>query len=221
MSSSPRRNTNMLSYDNDDLYYESDSSNLSVYSDADLDDLGYNDLELFGDRFPEDEIPPQTDAEILAAKIQEDESIMMERAQRMKLQHPDDMDLILPARELPSVQEMNQEWFSILDAEIKTQTYLWAIPIIENWWKVVLNKKRTLASKLASAKLENERRFQLHYWKKIHSSGSIRKLGPLIPFEDEFSRMLMMKRFHNLLIAGLEERDRLANLAALIEAIFS
>jgi hypothetical protein len=183
---------NMFSHEDDS--YESDSDNYSVYSDTGLDEL-----ELLGDRYADE--PPQTEAD----KIEDaQETADEERKYRESLiQHPDEMEFILPTRVMPSVKVMNTCFQVILDMEQRAEAAVWAVPIIENWWCRCLDIKAARYVKQRALARSKE----LAVWKKArYGSRGISQLGPLIPFEVAYKQMAAMKRSHKIIKDGIEER---------------
>jgi hypothetical protein len=178
----------------DDSYesysYESESD-YGGYSDADLSD------EELGDRYAED--AKQTEIYKIEDEVEQAEEERKYKASL--LQHPDEMEFIRPARKLPSVEEMNAWFYSLLNAEAEARVRAWAVPIIEAWWKRCLITK---AEKAEEKRME-WRCQELAEWKKVRAPRRwISQLGPLVIFEDEYALMREYRNNHRLIKAGIE-----------------
>ena len=177
--------------------YESESD-YGGYSDADLRD------EELGDRYAED--VKQTEIENEMEQAEEER-----KYKASLLQHPDEMEFIRPARKLPSDEEMNAWFYSLLNAEAEARVRAWAVPIIEAWWKRCLIAK---AEKAEEKRME-WRRQELAEWKKVRVPlRGISQLGPLVIFEDEYALMRECRNNHRLIKAGIEARVQSAKAKA-------
>ena len=182
---------NMFSNE-DDSTYESDGD-LSVYSDADFDDVTSD-----GDRY---------DDELLLTNGQKIEDELEDaELNAPKLEDPDEMNYILPTRVLPSVEEQYEWLYSLLDADQTAAVRKWAVGVIEKLWV----KHLTLKKVRAEQKHQERRVQELRDWKSArYGRKGILCLGPLIPFETEYAHMSEMKQKHNLIKVGIEERIRM------------
>jgi len=103
-----------------------------------------------------------------------------------KLQHPDKMEKILPARILPSVEEQEREYSEWIAFELLKCRQLKAVPIIERFFSYCLS------TKVARAMLNHKhhRHQQLNEWKKLfctpRTTRGVQRLDPLPPFEEEY-----------------------------------
>ena len=204
------KHTNMFSAE-ENVSYETESDcddNHSVYSDVELDDDHGDLFECAGDRFTEE--VPQTEAEKMADKIDVQESELKERAERLKLQHPDEMEYIRKALVMPCEKEMNAIWYAFLDEEIKIQSQALAVPVIENWWSLCVKRK----AKRTAEQFEKDRRTLFNSWKRIRSKSCIRQLSPQVPFEESYKLMQEVKRIHSLINSGIQERIRMIKVNA-------
>ena len=105
---------------------------------------------------------------------------------RPKLQDPDKMDKILPARILPSVEEQEKEYFDWLSSELIKAKQVLAVPIIERFFSYCLFTKSTRAQ----LNYERHRQQQLSEWKSLYdtprTTRGILRLDPIPPFEEEY-----------------------------------
>ena len=208
MSESPRH-MNMFSHE-DDSYIESDC--YSVYSDAGLDDFYNEDIETSGDRYDEEELV-QTEQEKQADLIAEQEQEHVERMARFCIQNPDEMELIRPMRALPSVKEMYDEWYALLDVEARSRAYASAVPIISRVWRLFLDRK----TELKVEKAEQLHRSIFREWNKRRSPCCIKQLTLLVnntTFNEQYIRMLDINDRHRLIKTAVEERSRMISVVA-------
>jgi hypothetical protein len=159
------------------LYSDEESEYSHQYSDGEFSD--YSDPELgevniFGDRFEEDDI------------IEEDEKAdeKYRAFQASRLQHPDEMEIILPPRtDIPSVEEQMKCFYTFLASEQFEKDKAWAVPVIEAWW---------IAQQ--ASKAFREKHSELAAWKKSQRKHmGILTLGPILSFEEEYEKMRAQK----------------------------
>lgn len=157
--------------DRDDEFY-------SDYEDRDYEDRDY------------DEIFQNTEAE----KITEDNEQYYKT--RPKLQHPDEMDKILPSRILPSIEEQENEYAEWLEAEQLKVKKAQAVSIIKRFFSYCLSTKSTRAQ----LNYERYRHQQLREWKKLYdiprTTRSIRRLDPIPPFNEEYLKYSSISAEH-------------------------
>ena len=105
---------------------------------------------------------------------------------RPKLQDPDKMEKILPARILPSVEEQEKEYFDWLSSELIKAKQVLAVPIIERFFYYCLSTKSTRAQR----NYERHRQQQLSECKSLYDTPRITRgilrLDPIPPFEEEY-----------------------------------
>ena len=129
---------------------------------------------------------------------------------RPKLQDPDKMEKILPARILPSIEEQEKEYAEWLEAEIQKSRQAQAVTIIERFFSLCLKTKD------ARIKLNYERHCQqqLSDWKSLYDTPravrGILRLTPLPPFEEEYLKYS--------LIAAEDEKKNAIEKAAIDKA---
>jgi hypothetical protein len=177
----------------EDDSYESESD-YGGYSDTDLRDEG------LGDRYAEEDYK-QTEAEQLEDENDQDDD--ERKYKNSLLQHPDTMELILTPRVMPSVNEMNECFDDIINTEYTAKAHAWAVPIIENFVRYYLDKKKAKRDQLT---VERKRK-ELVSWKAARNGRhGIRQLGPVIIFEVEYQLMADAKLKHSLIKTGIESR---------------
>ena len=122
-------NENMYSYEGE--YYSCDEQEydgeFDLYSEAELDDV----KEFDGDRTDE-----RTKDQVYDDMYDDEKKI-----QDSRLQNPDIMTYIRPARVLPSKAEQDAWFQSVIDGEVYAMKTAQVVPLIENWWKKCLIKK--------------------------------------------------------------------------------
>jgi hypothetical protein len=190
------------------------SRDLSDYSDNYSDDEGYSDPDsdiYYGDRFSEEDekyVPTKQDKQ---DKI--DDDFEQWEAQRPKLQDPDTMEFIRPARKMSPSEEMYREYYDMLDRESRAADEKWAVAMIENFFSLCLKNKRTREA----AEHQQWRRNRLAVWKKIHNPPvrSILSLKPLGDFETEYKQMEEQTAHAELIKKGIN--DRLQSIRAAAE----
>ena len=158
-------------YESDDGYFSHNEDRCDYYSEDDEDrDYEAEDYEA---------IIKKTDADIYTEANEKYYS-------QPKLQDPDKMTKILPARILPSVEEQEKEYSDWLASELLKAMQLKAVPIIERFFSYCLSTKSTRAQ----LDYDRLRQQQLDEWKKLYdtprSPRGIKRLDPLPPFEEEY-----------------------------------
>ena len=206
------RHKNMSEDESSDLQYNgvySDTESL-LDVDHDVSDSDGYESDTNGDRYSDEVYQVKVDK--LAAEIQADEDEMKKRYNRLTIQNPDEMEFILPTRQLPSIQEMNEEWDKLINLSFVNQKRLWAVTIIQKWWKPQFDRIM-LKSKLAIEQArERDRRKQYFIWKKIRSPLYISQLRPIASFESDYLKMIEMKRNNSLIQSEMDEKKRMVAL---------
>ena len=133
------------------------------------------------------------------------------KANQDRLQDPDTMAFIRPARKMPSIKEMNAWFEGILNAEIDGKQRAWAVSVLEKWWIIISGRKAQ------QAKLEyyKTRVTDLIKWKRVRQKRqSIGQVGPIIPFDKEYEAMMVIKKKSSLIKDGLDEHFRMIKVRA-------
>ena len=162
-------------YSDDDGYFShnEDRYDEECYSEADDEDRDYEAEDY-------ETIFKKTDADKIAEANENYYNT------RPKLQDPDKMDKILPARILPSVEEQEKEYFDWLASELIKAKQVLAVPIIERFFSYCLSTKSTRTQ----LNYERHRQQQLRDWKSLYdtprTTRGILRLDPIPPFEEEY-----------------------------------
>ncbi len=183
---------NISSYEEgEDSCYESDGE-FDVYSDVEFDEVVCD-----GDREIE-----RTQAQIFDDAVEDDEMKISAR-----LQHPDSMNCIRPAREIPSKADQDVWLKSLIDGEKLSLAKTAAVPVIESWWKVCLVKLKR--KRLIEIEIEHSR--EVSQWLSLHrGSRGFSQLAPLMrTFAETYNEMIMKKKQHSLIKAAINERLRM------------
>jgi len=190
------------------------SGDLSDYSDN-YDDEGYfgpDSDSLYEDRFEDSEDEDEKINEPTQMEKIEDEIEHWENT-RPKLQDPDTMEFILPARKIPTVEEMDREFYDMLAHERRVADTKWAVVMIEDFFYRCLKNKRARDE----ANYQAWRRAKLAAWKKARNPPVkyILSLKPLAEFETEYA--LMEK--HESRVKAIKQGivDRLQRIRAAVE----
>lgn len=184
----------------DEGFYSSDGE-FSGYSDSEFSDVH----SMYGDRFDEDMSDEyRSDEEIMKTLAREQDMESYDDLPR--LQHPDDMELILPAREMPSIEEMNAWYEEVRKTEFDAKRMAWAVKVIENWWSFSLTNR----SKQLDLKYRQKRIAELLEWKRNRLGRRlIKQLSPLRPFDEEYEEMMIAKKKFNDARSIVEEHFRM------------
>ena len=113
-----------------------------------------------------------------------------------RLQHPDDMTTILPARPMPSIEEMNECYADFLNAEFNHAKRSRSAQVIQDWWRIVWKRE---IQKRRNQERDNEHQKkveELRAWKlsRPRSRKAIRRLQPQRPFDEEYNEMKIAKK---------------------------
>lgn len=165
------------------------SGDLSDYSDNYSDDEGYfgpDSNSLYEDRFEDSEDEDEKINEPTRMEKIEDEIEQWENT-RPKLQDPDTMEFILPARKIPTVEEMDREFYDMLARERRAADEKWAVTMIEDFFCQCLKNKHTRDD----ANYQAWRSAKLAAWKKARNPPVkyILSLKPIGEFETEYKLM--------------------------------
>ena len=196
--------TSMPIYTNYQNMYDSDSDESESYDEIEV----YSDFEsdIEGDRYIDEEINMQQEMEVDNFEKEE-----RARYHYFRVQKPDEMEIILPARtDMPSSDDMNAWYFNIIKTEEDEKTRSWAVSVLEPLFIRYLAMKKIRDLK----QIQLNKMCELLDWKRtrsIHKVG-ISTLEPLPTNEEldiEYNEMQRQRTISNKIQAELTERIRM------------
>ena len=183
-----------LYYDEYQFVEESDAEKSDTYeSDAEKSDAGESDA-------------GESDAGESDAEGRDAYESYVHEVPRAKLEDPDEMTFIRPARDMPSNEEMDKSWYDLIRRELVAKTKTQAVLVIGDWWKHVSTRLDYTRARDSERRQSKE----LVMWHKIRSARQvIFQLAPVSPHDVLLAEMRSSKRLNQLIQDGLTERLRM------------
>ena len=187
------------------MSFEKDSDEeLDVYSDAEFNDINSE----CGDRYEFTGAGDADDEDMAIYNAEEEVDVV---SVLCRLEDPDEMKYIRPARQMPSLEEMHNCWKAVLELEQEEKSNLIALNTIKKWFSFYMVRKQ----KRLAAQYQQYRVRELAAWKKLTSNKrSILRLEPVESFEVQYAEMTAIKNKEDKILADIKEKERMEKVVA-------